>query len=142
MINYTLLCAKGHRFDAWFRDSASYGRQAKAKRVSCPICGNTKVDKAPMAPAVRGRQRTPAVDGGAAVSDTERVAAAIETLREYVETNATDVGCEFPTEARRMHYGETDAKAIYGEARLRDAKELLEEGIPCLPLPWSNRQSN
>ena len=56
-------------------------------------------------------------------------------LRKYVEENAENVGRKFPEEARKIHYGETEERPIYGEASLEEAKELIEEGIDVAPLP-------
>ena len=158
MIRYVLACGRGHTFEAWFRDGAGYVKQVEAKQVACPICGSEEVAKAPMAPSVaagdvRGRsdaeervdKKQPSQEAGQAdppSTDVDRVAGALRALREYVETHATDVGREFPEEARRMYYGETEPRSIYGKADLAEARALREEGIPCLRVPWGERRGN
>ena len=61
--------------------------------------------------------------------------AMLKAFREHVTKNADYVGPGFADEARKMHYGETEHRSIYGEANLAEAKELLEEGIEVHPLP-------
>ena len=60
MIRYALACAQGHAFESWFPNSAAYDRQARRALVSCPVCGDTKVEKAIMSPKLSGtRKRGP-----------------------------------------------------------------------------------
>ena len=139
MICYQLACSKGHSFEAWFRDSRAYTREEKAQRVECPICGNTRVEKALMAPGVASH-RNREIDGPQPRTDSERLTGAIQELRKRVEAEATDVGRKFPEEAQRMHDGEIETKPIYGEANLAEIGTLCQNGVPCLPLPWSPRR--
>lgn len=144
MINYSLVCAKQHSFASSFRDSKTYADLRRRRKVVCPICGSTAISKALMSPAVAtGRQRSqspaPIQDNA---SDVDKAKKALTALRKHVESNATDVGQEFPSEARKMHSGETEAKSIFGEASFEEARELREEGVPCFPLPWSSRNAN
>ena len=135
MILYDLNCAMGHAFEAWFKDSKTYDRQAKAGRVACPICGGTDVSKALMAPNITSR----ADKAEAAERYTDEAAKTIKAFKEFrkfVEANCENVGDRFPDEARKIHYGETEAKGIYGEASAEDVKALREEGVPCAPIPW------
>jgi len=137
MILYDLKCAKGHVFEAWFRDSGTYERQEKAGRLECPDCGSRKVARAPMAPSIVGpkeRARPPA-DAEAAAKAREL----LQQLRQEVERNCDYVGDGFAEEARRIHYGETDPRGIYGEASDDEARELVEEGIPFGRVPWLPR---
>jgi hypothetical protein len=153
MIRYALACAKGHAFESWFPNSAAYDKQAKRGLVTCPVCGDSKVEKAIMAPKLsgtrkRGKASTPvaASDAPAANKATTAPVAMmspqehelrqkLKELREHLTQNADYVGTKFPEEARKMHYGETDPRSIYGEASLKDAKELHDEGIEFHPLP-------
>lgn len=140
MIKYRLQCKKGHEFEGWFSDSATYDKQAKRGLVACPDCGSTKVSKAMMSPSVatRGRESEPAQVSEA---DGKRQAVQREMLemmrkvRKHVEENAEYVGPRFAEEARKIHYEEGEARGIYGEASLAEAKELVDEGIGVLPLP-------
>jgi hypothetical protein len=147
MIKYALACEKGHTFESWFADSAAYDKQAKRGLVTCPVCNSAKVEKAIMAPRLSGtRKRAKAQEVEAApVADKAPVAvmspmemelrSKLKELREHIVKNADNVGEKFPEEARKMHYGETEHRSIYGVASLDDAKELAEEGIDVHPIP-------
>ena len=156
MIRYALACAKGHGFESWFQDSAAYDKQRKRGLVSCPVCGDTKVDKAIMSPRLagankRGHAAAPPVEAAsdapvpasveakapvAIMSPQEReFRQKLKELRTHLTKNADYVGQKFPEEARKMHYGDIDHRSIYGEASPKDAKELHEEGIEFHPLP-------
>jgi hypothetical protein len=133
VIRYALSCDLGHEFDAWFASGKAYDDQARGREIACPCCGSATVTKAPMAPAVRTRQTEPRrpLDG----AERKKTYAFLKGLRAHLEANAEHVGAAFPEEARKMHYGETEARSIYGEASLEEAKALHDEGIPAVPLP-------
>jgi hypothetical protein len=150
MIKYALICDKKHEFESWFADSAAFDKQAKRKLVVCPVCDSTKVEKAIMAPRIAAKKgrvpievptssaNTPAAVPGpvAMISPQEQeFRAKLKELRDHLVKNADNVGEKFPEEARKMHYGETEHRSIYGVASPEEAKELLEEGIECHPLP-------
>jgi hypothetical protein len=145
MIRYSLICDNQHSFESWFQNSSAYDKQAKRGLVSCPQCGSTKVEKAIMAPQVsdskrsRNRAQTPAPSESgnvAVVSPQEQeLRTRLKEFRDHLIKNADHVGARFPEEARKMHYGETEHRSIYGEASLEQAKELAEEGIEFHPLP-------
>lgn len=133
MIHFALVCDQGHDFDAWFGSGAAYEDQAKARAVACPCCGSAEVKKAPMAPAVKRGRAEPA--GSRELTERKKTYALLKDLRAHLEANAEHVGAAFPEEARKMHYGEAEARSIYGEASLEEARALREEGIPAVPLP-------
>lgn len=136
MIKYELKCRKDHVFEAWFYDSATYDKQAEAGKVVCPICNSRKVSKAPMAPRI-GRSK-----GEKAAAEAREMAVmrkALVELRDHVEKNADYVGDQFAEEARKIHYGETDKRNIYGEATKEEARELAEEGVDVAMIPWLPR---
>jgi hypothetical protein len=154
MIRYSLVCDNGHDFESWFADSAAYDKQAKRKLVACPQCGSAKVDKAIMAPRLAGSKKgqapaeaAPVAAPAAApaqaaptsvamISPQEReLRTKLKELRDHLTKNADNVGKKFPEQARRMHYGETEHRSIYGEASPEDARALAEEGIEFHPLP-------
>jgi len=156
MIVFDLKCRRDHVFEAWFPDSASFAEQAEAGKVVCPVCGSRKVAKALMAPAVlKGsgkdkalpRASRPAEPEGvaAALPDTEKAAALrsmLRELRKHVETNCDYVGPQFAEEARKIHYGETDPRGIYGETSDEEAKALEDEGIEVARVPWLPRENS
>ena len=155
MIRYSLQCDRRHQFEIWFKNSADHDNQSKRGLVTCPTCGSTKVEKALMAPSLgRGTKRrsraaapetapqapTPAgsetKNPVAMVSPQEReFRAKLRELRDHLTKNAENVGGKFPEEARKMHYGETHHRSIFGEATPQETKELHEEGIEIHPLP-------
>jgi hypothetical protein len=141
VIRYALRCEAGHAFDSWFGNSAAFDRQAARGLVTCPTCGSAQVEKAIMAPALGGdRDAAPAAEPEktpvAIVSKEEvELRKKLKELRDHVVKNADYVGEKFPEEARRMHYGETEHRSIYGEASAEAASALAEEGIEFHPLP-------
>ena len=146
MIRFTLRCDRDHEFEAWFRSSADYD---KSKGTACPLCGSEKVEKAPMAPAL-GRSakhdmsdRTDRVQLAAAPDPRQKaIRDALKEMRRQVTENADYVGERFAEEARKMHYNESEPRAIYGEATGEDAKALAEEGIEFQPLPHLPEDGN
>ncbi len=145
MIKYALACAEGHGFDSWFPDSAAYEKQRKRGFVVCPECGSTRVDKAIMAPAVVGGERSAAVETGPEIVVDEKRRRTREfflQMRREIEANTDDVGARFPQVARAIHLGEEPERGIRGRASLADAKSLLEDGIGVLPLPTLEDELN
>lgn len=138
MIVYNLRCSSSHDFEGWFRNSEAFDTQAVEGKLVCPVCGTTEVTKAPMAPSVAGTKRT----ATPAPQQLRQMRQFMTGLRKYVQENADYVGPNFPEEARKIHYGETEERQIYGEASLKDAKELLEEGIDVAPLPPDLDEAN
>lgn len=131
MIRFTLACTDGHSFDSWFASGSAYESLKASGHVACAVCGSTSVDKALMAPAVRTDEARPSLSG--AVTPQEQAAAA---LRKKLQENADYVGLSFASEARAIHDGDAPERAIWGEARLDEARQLLEDGIPVAPLPF------
>lgn len=133
MIKYSLICGREHEFEGWFRDSDDFTVQSDKGLLECPLCGAPDVRKAVMAPAVAKRRSTPGSAKKAAF--LKEMAAAAGRARDYVEANFDYVGDKFPDEARKIHYGETETRGIYGEATGREVKDLVEEGVSVAPLP-------
>ena len=132
MILFELRCGQGHHFEGWFKDGASFDRQAAAAEIACPHCGGVDVAKAVMAPALNSA-RGDRLD----VHDAARAARQVlGSLRRKVEQSCENVGDRFPEEARKIHYGETAPRDIYGEATAEDARELEEEGVEFSRIPW------
>jgi hypothetical protein len=149
MIRYALACDNGHDFESWFPSSASYDAQAERGLVECPLCGSTNIGKQLMAPSVgrkgsaKAEPEQPAVPlpptapaPMAILSEREQaIRAMLKAVREHVVKTADYVGDSFADEARKMHYGETEHRSIYGEANPAEAKALIEEGIEVHPIP-------
>ena len=134
MIRYNLKCDRAHEFEAWFRSSAAYDEQRRAGQVGCAVCGSAEVEKAVMAPALKGGRPEP--DLSKPGSPAEVV---LSEMRRKVEASSDYVGRDFAAEARRIHDGEGDKRAIWGEASLDDARALKDDGIPVAPIPWMRR---
>jgi hypothetical protein len=129
VIIFDLKCIpQGHVFEAWFASSAAYGEQCSAGLVACPLCGSAEVVKAPMAPAVGPRSETPA--------SAKAALAAVAELQKRLLEGSEGVGTRFADEARAIHLGEAEARAIHGEATRAEAESLLDDGIPIAPLPF------
>lgn len=155
MIRYALICAKDHEFDAWFASAQGYDDQKERRLVECPACGARDVRKALMTPAVAtSRRREVGTPPPESLPDTGTTAPAerapqlaalppekqaiveqIRSLKKKLMEGAEDVGPRFPEEARKIHYGESSPRGIYGKASLEEAGDLAEEGIEFLPLP-------
>lgn len=164
MIRYSLRCASGHAFESWFRDSAAFDKLAASNSLACAICGDARVEKAIMAPSVAASDRaTPQAEPRPAAEPSSSkpprpnagqnqpqmlsgspgpVQQALTALRRYLTDNADYVGRGFADEARRIHLGESDERAIWGEASPDEAKELAEEGVPVAPLPFLPRRDD
>lgn len=175
MIRYALECGEEHGFEAWFRSSDDFDRQAQAGLLACPACGSSDVSRALMAPAVstsrkraeiaaaasatpEGTAEPTSAAGGATVPAVRpapepvpvampdpRALAFLEMLRRvrrHIEENSEHVGDRFPEEARKIHYGEADARGIYGEATRDEVEELLDEGIEIHALPMLPEERN
>ena len=155
MIHYDLRCAKDHVFDAWFRDSAAFDELARQKKLVCPTCGTKKIVKAPMAPRLAKHRTSDSADaqveappvpgpiaaepGGRKVALMAGQQRMLEELRRHVEANCQYVGPNFAEEARKIHYGETAERSIYGEASEEEASALVDEGIEVQSIPWPAR---
>jgi hypothetical protein len=130
MILFTLRCAAGHEFEGWFPDGDSFEAQQKAGEIACPDCGDSKVEKALMAPNIgRSHKKSQPISPA-------QMRVALSELRRQVETNCDYVGERFAEEARKIHYGEVDPRGIYGEATSEESRELADEGISFGRIPW------
>lgn len=153
MIRYSLRCAEDHAFESWFQSAAAYDGLAAALRLSCPVCGSSRIEKALMAPAVRPARSavqtadlaTAPASAGPVANQSDRPSLrdagsdsehAFAALRRKVEENSEYVGLNFVAEARAIHDGDAPERSIYGEARFEDAKKLIEDGVPVAPLPF------
>lgn len=136
MIQYTLKCDKGHRSESWFQSAAAYDALERGGHLSCAICGSGEVSKALMAPRVTATSGDAPETTPVMRNPSDEVAEALAALREKVEATSDYVGEKFTDEARAMHLGEKPERSIYGEARLDQARDLIEDGVPLMPLPF------
>jgi hypothetical protein len=135
LIRYSLICDHGHEFEGWFSESADFDRQKESGFLTCPVCASASISKTLMAPSVATARQKEAgqklvfdqVQKEAFSKLTEAVAA--------VKANSEDVGERFPEEARKIHYGESEARGIIGNATQDEVHALIDEGIEVAPLP-------
>jgi len=156
MILYRLRCSQGHEFESWFKDSKTYERQEKKSLVGCAVCGDSKVARAIMAPRIGKKGKAAEIEvpvpapAPAPSPEQQQMAAlarkmpkelreALLKVRAEVEKNCEHVGEKFADEARKIHYGESDKRGIYGETTDEEAEALAEEGIEFGRLPWIPR---
>lgn len=139
MIRYTLKCEVGHGFDSWFQSADAFTALRAAGQLGCPVCGSATVEKELMAPSVRpGRKAaTPEPPRPAPLSEPgSELEKAVAAMRRQIEENSEYVGMNFAAEARRMHDGDVPERAIYGEAKPEEARQMIEDGLPVAPLPF------
>jgi hypothetical protein len=129
LIRYSLACVEEHQFEAWFSNSKAYDTQRKKKLVECPVCGSHEVRKQIMAPAIRASEKS--------VKQTPEAMAAkmAGEIRRHIADTHDYVGDKFADEARSMFYGEAETRPVWGEVTPDVAKDLIEEGVPAMPLP-------
>ncbi len=148
MIRFALRCEPaGHGFEGWFRSNEDFEAQAARGLLQCPACGASAVAKALMRPAVATSDRSPAsrnVTSVAAGAPPEAVDALrqLQALAREIRSQADYVGDGFAEEARRIHYGESEERRIWGEASKGEVRSLMEEGITALPLPFLPEDRN
>jgi hypothetical protein len=134
LIRFSLICEHEHEFEAWFRSDDDFETQRKRGFVDCPSCGSRKIDKALMEPAVstgRKKEKVALAMG----EEQRRVMAQMKAMADTMRANADYVGDKFAEEARKIHFGEADARGIYGEATFEEAKGLVEDGVEFMPVP-------
>lgn len=132
MIVFDLRCAGAHVFEAWFASSAAYEEQRGRGLIDCPVCGDTDVAKAVMAPnvAAKGNARAPAL-----AAEAKAVLARLAAVQAKLLEGSEWVGPRFSERARAMHAGDEAEAPIHGQATVAEAKALAEEGVPVAPLP-------
>ncbi|KJZ20892.1 DUF1178 family protein [Loktanella sp. S4079] len=127
MIRFNLKCDQDHAFESWFQSGDAFDKLSKAGMINCETCGSSVVTKSIMAPSVSTSNR---------IAAPKSEANPIEELRKKVESTSDYVGSDFAKEARDMHDGVKPERPIYGEAKMEEAKKLVDDGIPVLPLPF------
>ncbi len=141
MIKFDLKCENEHIFEASFEDSKSFEKQRKKKLIECPYCSSLKISKSIMAPNVSSKSNNKIIK--VAKKEQEKIFATynkqLKKLKSEIEKNYTYVGKKFPEEARKIHYGEKEDKPIYGEATEKESKDLIDEGISLVKLPFENK---
>ncbi len=135
MIRFSLGCEKDHEFEGWFGSSDDFEKQLKRGLIACPTCQSVKISKRLMAPAVSTSKVREQINVASVDHARKEVLAQMRELRDKITSNGEDVGEKFPEEARKIHYGETEKRTVYGSASRDEVVDLLEEGVEIAPLP-------
>ncbi len=137
MIVFNLKCHDcENEFDGWFESSKEYLKQKKNNFINCTVCDSSNVEKALMTPNLNKKSNSKNK------KNKKSIASNITKLKKMVEKNFDYVGDKFTDEAKKIKYGESKDRAIYGEATLEQTKELIEEDIDVMPLPFSSKKTN
>lgn len=135
MIKYSLCCDNAHTFEGWFSESADFDRQVANGFLTCPVCNSGSISKSLMAPSVSTARKKEAKRQMAMDLVRQEAMAKLREAVSNIRANSEDVGEKFPEEARKIHYGEADARGIIGQASIDEVHELIDEGIDIAPLP-------
>ena len=124
------------KFEGWFESTTEYNKQKKQHMITCPSCGSSKIKKSLMSPNISKKSNTKDL------KVKKSMATNIAKYKKVIEKNFDYVGEKFTEEAKKMKYGEKDERPIYGEATIEQTKELVEEDINVVPLPWAPNKKN
>jgi hypothetical protein len=137
VIVFNLVCSEcEYPFEGWFDDTKSFNSQKKRKLINCPKCESSNVSKTLVAPNVSKKSNSKPA------KNKKTLASNIKKIRKIVEKNFDYVGDNFFEEAKKIKYGETKDRPIYGEATIEETKELIEEEINITPLPFQSNKKN
>ena len=141
MIKYNLKCSNNHEFESWFSDSKEFDNLKKKELLECIFCLSTKVNKSIMAPVVSGIKKVE--DNNIRYFDinSKNGKARLNDLRKFVENNFEYVGENFSKKVREIYYEKRSKKAIYGTTTSEEKKELEEEGMDLISIPWANKDN-
>ena len=137
MIIFNLKCLDCESsFEGWFDSSKEFQKQKSKNLINCPSCNSNNISKGLMAPNLNKKSNSK-------INKIKKsVATDFSKLRKTIEKNFDYVGDKFSEEAKKIKYGETKNRSIYGEATLEQTKELIEEEIEVIPLPFSAKKTN
>jgi hypothetical protein len=135
MVVYDLKCEQDHGFEGWFDSLEGFESQQANGSVSCPMCASTTILRRPAAPRLNVAKHSAPPRTAVAMSHNISPEVMWRKMMKYLRDHTEDVGREFPEEARKIHYGEIEARSIRGSASQQEVAELSDEGIDVLPLP-------
>jgi len=137
MIAYDLICSRGHKFECWFKDSASFEKQYSSGIINCPVCNDSHVERVFSAFAIKKNGEKKKEDKGEV--DPRQV---LRLIQDYVDKNFEDVGLDFTKEALKIHFGESKKRNIKGTATADQETLLKQEGIQFIKIPIVKRLDN
>ncbi len=137
MIVFNLNCSDcTSSFEGWFENTKDYDKQIRKGLLTCPTCNSTKIKKGLMTPNLSKKSNSK-------ISKSNKsIASNVKKLKKIIEKEFDYVGNKFTEEAKKIKYGEAEERAIYGEASIEQTKELIDEDIDVLPLPFSTKKTN
>jgi len=138
VIVFNLICSEcEYPFEGWFNDTKTFNSQKRQKLINCPNCESSNISKTLVAPNISKKSNSKSV------KNKKTIASDIKKIKKIVEENFDYVGDSFSEEAKKIKYGESKDRPIYGEATIEQTKELIEEDIKVSPLPFqSNKKVN
>ena len=140
MIKYNLKCHNNHEFESWFSNSQEFEKLKKKKLLQCIYCPSIKIIKSIMSPmiSVISKKR---IDTIKLEKNLRGEKAKLLKIRNYIEKKFEYVGQNFSKEVRDIYYDKKSKRAIYGSATNDERKELAEEGIGFINVPWANKEN-
>ena len=140
MIKYNLKCHNDHEFESWFSDSREYEKLNKKTLLECIYCSSKKINKSIMAPTILNlKENNKQIE--MINRDFKDEKNKLLNLRKYIEKNFDYVGKDFSKQVREVYYDKKSKKAFYGTTTPEERKELTEEGIDLLSIPWVNKDN-
>ncbi len=139
MIAFDLQCSKGHTFEGWFDDGATYAEQLQKGLITCPVCSDPDISKIPSTFAIKSSPKPMPPQAGAQATRLPEAAKLEHQIRQFVETNFDDVGCDFAKEALKIHYGVTKERNIRGVSTEAEEEALRTEGVPFIKFPSAKK---
>ena len=140
MIKYILKCNRNHEFESWFSSSEEFDKLKKRQLLECIYCSSKKISKSIMSPMISNlsdkKEKIKEIEKGIKEEKNKLL-----HLRKYIETNFDYVGKEFSKKVREVYYDKKNKRAIYGTTTPEERKELAEEGIDLLSIPWINKDN-
>jgi len=140
MIKYNLRCENNHDFESWFSDSKEFDKLKKKDLLECIYCSSNKITKSIMAPMITSstasKEQTYNINKNFKDEKNKLL-----QLRKYIENNFDYVGKDFSKKVREIYYDKKNNKAIYGSTTPEERKELADEGIDLLSIPWVNKDN-
>ena len=140
MIKYNLKCENNHEFESWFSDSKEFEKLRKKKLLECIYCRSKKISKSIMAPMI-SNSKSKNDEFEIINKDLKNQNYKLHKLRKYIEENFDYVGKDFSKRVREIYYDKKNKKTIYGKTTPKEKKELAEEGIDLLSIPWVDKEN-
>ena len=141
MIKYNLKCNNDHEFESWFSDSKEFERLKTRKLLECIYCNSKKIKKSIMAPMISISKNNNLNKFQINEKILQKQRNKLIKLRNFIEKNFEYVGEDFSKKVREIYYDKKNKKTIYGITTPEERKDLKEEGIDLLSIPWIDKNN-